>query len=72
MSEGEQTMSPLAVLQMVNAGVLVYEQVAPLVIGALERGEDVNVADLEAKSGILAANLRALADAIAKAKVEGR
>lgn len=66
-------MELLAIIKLVNTGVLVWDKVGPLVQSAMEKGEtSVSMADLEAASGLLGKNLQALADAIEKAQAEGR
>lgn len=64
--------SALAILKMVNTGVLIYEQVAPLVTGALQNNTDVSLEDVAAASGRSASALQELADAIERAEAEGR
>ena len=61
-------MNALAIIRLVNSGILVYNEVAPLIEGALESGQDVSIEDLEAASGQLGSDLTALAAAIDRAK----
>lgn len=66
-------MEILAIVKLLNTGILVWDKVGPLIQGAMERGEStVSVDDLESASGQLGADLQELADAIDKAKSEGR
>ena len=64
--------SALAVIKLVNTGVLVWEQVAPLVTKSMETGEDIDLADVAVRSGKSTEALQRLADAIAQAESEGR
>lgn len=61
-------MNALAIIRLVNSGILIADQVLPLVEGALESGQDVSIEDLEAASGQLGSDLTALAAAIERAK----
>ena len=61
-------MTALEIIRLVNSGILIYDNVAPLVERALATGEDVSMTDLEAASGQLGEDLKALADAIERAK----
>ncbi len=65
-------MNALAIVRLVNTGILVWDQVAPLVERALETGEDVSLEDLEKASDQLGSDLTALALAIEKARKRGR
>lgn len=65
-------MNALAIVRLVNTGILVWDNVAPLVERAMETGEDVSMADLESASGQLGEDLIALAAAIERARARGR
>lgn len=65
-------MTALEVIRLVNSGILIYDNVAPLIENALATGQDVSIEDLEAASGQLGTDLQLLADAIARAKARGR
>lgn len=65
-------MNALAIVRLVNTGILVWDNVAPLVERAMETGEDVSLEDLEKASGQLGEDLIALAAAIERARKRGR
>lgn len=65
-------MDALAILKLVNTGVLVYEQVAPLVMRNLETGQTATLEELKEASGQLGTDLAALVEAIKRAEAEGR
>lgn len=65
-------MTPLEIVKLANTGMLLWEQVGPLVQRAMETGEDVSLDELEAASGKLGSDLDALRVAIQNAKAEGR
>jgi len=64
--------SALAVVKLVNTGLIAWDAVAPLVTKAMETGEDIDLADVAQRSGKSTDALINLAAAIDRAESEGR
>ena len=64
--------SALAIVKLVNTGILVWDQVGPLVANAMEKGEDIDLEEVGRRSGRSTAALQNLAEAIERAESEGR
>lgn len=65
-------MTPLAVIKLVNTGIMAWEAIGPKVQAAMENGTDVDMADVEAAAAAAGNSLDALDAAIARAQTEGR
>lgn len=71
MSE-QRSVTLLGVVKLANTGILLWETVGPMVQAALANREDITLDDVEVAAITAGVSLATLAEAIDRAKAEGR